>query len=373
MARDRSEVVRIMAESSIRTEVRPMTARANSLTERATAPVRRAEREWSMPAAEARTFIKAFECLGYAADELLASAGVPTADATDPDGRVPCEYLGRIVSSAQQQRFTPNLAMELARVTPLGAYPLIDYLVVTSESVGAGVRQLARYYRLIGNPVVLDLHEDADPIRIEMAGGAAFGVEFTATLLVLHMRSETDGRFAADSVSVGHKPDDAAAWERVLGCPVESMARWTGVSIPRTSWLLPLRRRDSVLRQVLEARADDVLARLPARAGLALQVQRALASSVPGSDTRIDVLARRLAMSGRTLQRRLAVEQVSYHELLDDARKEAAARYLDESTLAICEIAYLVGYAEPAPFHRAFKRWYGTTPEQFRQQQRRAR
>jgi AraC-like DNA-binding protein len=57
---------------------------------------------------------------------------------------------------------------------------------------------------------------------------------------------------------------------------------------------------------------------------------------------------------------------VSYQQLLDAARKEAARRYLAESSLAIGEVAYLVGYSEPAPFHRAFKRWYGVTPEVFR-------
>jgi AraC-like DNA-binding protein len=326
-----------------------------------------------MPANDVRAFMKAFECLGYDAESLLASAGIAVADATDPDARVPCEALGRLVSSAQHQRFTPNIAMELARVTPLGAYPLIDYLVMTSDSVGAGIRQLARYYRLVGNPILIDLHQEADPIRIEMAAGAAFSVEFTATLIILHLRHETDGYFVADSISVGHEPEDVAAWERVLGCPVNQKAAWNGVSVPRRSWLLPLRRRDPVLRQVLEARADDVLSRLPSRPGLALQVQRVLASCVAGGDTGIDALARQLAMSARTLQRRLAAEQVSYQELLDETRKEAAARYLRESTLAIGEVAYLVGYSEPAPFHRAFRRWYGMTPETFRQQERRVR
>jgi AraC-like DNA-binding protein len=78
-------------------------------------------------------------------------------------------------------------------------------------------------------------------------------------------------------------------------------------------------------------------------------------------------------MSGRTLQRRLGAEGVSYQQLLDDARKEAAGRHIGDPALAICEIAYLVGYAEPAPFHRAFKRWYGMTPDVFRQKQREER
>jgi AraC-like DNA-binding protein len=345
-----------------------MTAHANSLIERDTA--RRALRRWSIPASDLRAFMNAFERIGYDAERLLASAGIATADVNDPDGRIPSESLGRIISAAQQQRFTPNLAMELARVTALGAFPLLDYLVMTSDSVGTGVAQLARYYRLIGNPVVIEVQESPDEIRVAMVSSAPFSVEFLATLMVLHLRNETDGRFGPDSVSVRHKPDDVAAWEGVLGCRVHQSAPWNGVSVPLASWSLPLRRRDPVLRQILEARADDVLGRLPARTGLAREVQRALASRVAGSDMRIEALARQLAMSPRTLQRRLAAEQVSYQELLDDARKEAAARYLSESTLAICEVAYLVGYSEPAPFHRAFKRWYAMTPENFRQQRR---
>jgi AraC-like DNA-binding protein len=132
------------------------------------------------------------------------------------------------------------------------------------------------------------------------------------------------------------------------------------------AWRLPLRRRDPVLRRLLETQANDILARQPARTGLAFQVQRALAARVAGGDTSVVALARELAMSGRTLQRRLATEGVSYHTLLDDARKAAAGQYLRESTLAIGEIAYLVGYSEPAPFHRAFKRWFGKTPSEVR-------
>ena len=126
--------------------------------------------------------------------------------------------------------------------------------------------------------------------------------------MVLHFRAETDGRFAAAGVSFRHQPDDSAAFARVLGCPVQSSASWNGLEVPAGSWRLPMRRRDPVLRQVLEARADDVLARLPERTGLALEVQRALSRRIAGSDTGVEALARDLAMSGRTLQRRLADE-----------------------------------------------------------------
>jgi len=84
----------------------------------------------------------------------------------------------------------------------------------------------------------------------------------------------------------------------------------------------------------------------------------------------MSAIARQLGMSERTLHRRLAEDGASYQELLEEVRKAAASRYLDESPLAISEIAYLLGYSEPAAFHRAFKRWYATTPEHFRTRSR---
>jgi AraC-like DNA-binding protein len=349
-----------------------MTTRANSLTEGVTKPKRAAQPTVSSPVNDLRVLVNGLGRLGYNVGTMLASVGLRREDFDDPDARVPCEIFGALVSRAQQERFTPNLALEMARLTPIGEYPLLDYLVLTSDTIGTGARQLARYFRLVGNPVVIDVHEDVDPIRVEMTRAPApFAVEYVASLVILHFRTETEGRFGGAHVSFQHTPDDAAAFERILGCPVQTTASWDGVAVPLDAWRLPLRRRDPVLRQVLETQANAILARMPARTGLALDVQRALAARVGGGDTQIGALARELAMSGRTLQRRLAAEGVSYQQLLEDARKEAAGRYISESTLAIGEVAYLVGYSEPAPFHRAFKRWYGMTPEAFRQKQRR--
>lgn len=344
-----------------------MTARANSLTERVTGASGSAANAFTMPTNDVRALLAAFDRLGYRVDPLREAAGLRDTDLSDPDGRVSCATLDLLMSAAQRQRFTPNLALEMARVTPLGAYPLLDYLVITSDSVGAGVRQLARYFRLIGNPVDIQPREDVDPIRIEMRGAPSpFGIEYLSSLMVLHLRSETDGRFAAAGVTFAHRPDDVAGFEQVFACAVTPGGLWNGVVVSPEAWRLPLRRRDPVLRQLLEAQADDGLARLPSREGLAADVQRTLKVRMAGGDTRIGAVARQLAMSARTLQRRLDAEGVSYQALVDESRKEAAGRYIAESMLSIGEIAYLVGYSEPAPFHRAFKRWHGVTPERFR-------
>jgi AraC-like DNA-binding protein len=347
-----------------------MTASADSLTEHV-AP--RAGPAFTMPASDLRIFLTALCDLGYNAEALLAAAGLRDQDLVNPDARVSCGMYGTILGRAQQERFTPNLGLELARVTPFGAWPLLDYLVLTADTVGAGVHQLARYLRLTGSPVTLAVRDDSDPIRIEITTTVSpFAVEFQAAIMHLHFRKELAERFVAEGISFQHRPDDPTAFTRTLGCPITCNAMWNGTTLSAAVWHLPLPRRDPLLREMLERHANELLGRLPNRTGVSLEVQRALISRVSGGDTRILAVARQLKMSARTLQRRLADEGVSYQELLDLARKEAASRYLAESTLAIGEVAYLVGFSEPAPFHRAFKRWFGVTPDRFRSQRREA-
>ena len=129
--------------------------------------------------------------------------------------------------------------------------PLLDYLVATSDSVGAGVKQLARYFSLVGSPLTFAIHEDAKVVRVEFGKAALpFTVEYQAALMVQHLRAETEGRFTAAAVAFQHNPDDLAEFSRALGCPVESGKTWNGMLIAPEAWCFPLRRRDPVLRQV---------------------------------------------------------------------------------------------------------------------------
>ena len=81
---------------------------------------------------------------------------------------------------------------------------------------------------------------------------------------------------------------------------------------------------------------------------------------------RLEAVAYRLATTPRTLQRRLAREATSYDDLRESVRKNAAEELLDERMLSIAEIAYLLGYSEPAAFHRACKRWFHAGPQALR-------
>ena len=347
-----------------------MTARADRLTKRANSSDQVGPSRSSYPASSARVFVDSLERLGYCMGPLLADAGIRRADLNDPDGCISVTAWASMFRQALEQRPMKNAGMRLATVTPFGAYPLIDYLVATSENIGEGLTRLAQYLRLAEPRSVPFLCEDEDPIRVVLEGhDTPFSAEFTVTLNLLHCREETEGRFRAAYASFCHEPDDVEEMQRLLGCPVHTGASWNGWALSREVWQCPLRRQDPALSKLLRQLADECIACLPPTEGVALDVRRALTSHI-GGDTRIQSIARSLATSARSLQRRLAKAGVSYQQLLELTRKDAAERYLTDSPLSIGEVAYLLGYSEPAAFSRAFRRWHNDTPQAFRERRR---
>jgi AraC-like DNA-binding protein len=244
--------------------------------------------------------------------------------------------------------------------TPLGAYPPLEHLIVTSGSVGEGMHRFAQHAQLAGAPLRIEIFEDETPIRVVMESAP-----FSVFLTVLHLRREAAGTLRPEYVSLREAPDDIAAAEEALACPVR-IGSWSGFALSREAWRLPMRRRDPVLQGVLERHAAEVLARLPQRTDVVSELRRTLATRIARGDVRLATVARALGSSVRTLQRRLEEAGSSYQEVLEQARCDAAERHLGETALSIAEISWLVGYSEPSAFQRAFKRWRGQSPRSFR-------
>ena len=140
-------------------------------------------------------------------EPLLADAGIRRADLHDPDARIPCAVWGPMFGRALKQRPMKNAGMRLAMVTPLGAFPLIDYLVATSQNVGEGLTRLARYLPLVEARSIPQLREDEAPIRVLLEGcHTPLSTEFSVTINLLHFRAETEDRFRASYVH----PDDCS-------------------------------------------------------------------------------------------------------------------------------------------------------------------
>ena len=347
-----------------------MTAGANSLTHRATSP------RSSTPAnprilAGFKPLLDAFEKLGCDAGEVLRAAGLSESAFDDPDAIVTDAACAGFFQEVLRQRPVLNFGLRVAEQVPIGAYPLLDYLVMTSESVGEGFRRLAKYLYIVGSPADLTIQDGRDPVVVCLAPSNPFNAEFTLSLAVLHFRRETNGSFTAARLSLRHRPDDPADFERRLGCSLRTGSAADELVVRRPVWRLPLRRSDGVLHQVLKAQADEMLSRVAPDGRAASQVRRALAARIPTGAPTLTAIARGLGSSPRSLQRRLSVEGTSYQEILDEIRRESAEAYLRGSSMSCSEVGYLLGFSEPAAFTRAFKRWRGLTPLEFRRTARR--
>jgi AraC-like DNA-binding protein len=338
----------------------------NSVAPRASQPSAVSE---PMHSANLRGMFGALERIGYDIDSLLAPFGLTRTDLDDPDGRLPTRVCAEIFAAIQREGRVKNLALCIAIETPIGAYPLLDYLVCSSESVGEGLKQLARYLVLVNPAVRLVFQDEEDRIRVSAEGLIdPLAVELTVSLSVLRLRRESGDRLQVARICFRHEPDDASTYQSVFRCEVETQSSWSGFALTREAWQLPLQRRDPVLRNWLEHKAAQILASQAGKEGIAMEVRRLLAAPATGSGASIEAAARRLAMSSRTLQRRLSEEGTSFDTLREEMRKQTAETFLADRTLSIGEVAFLLGFSEPGAFHRAFKRWHNTTPDAFRKQ-----
>ncbi|MBS1101427.1 AraC family transcriptional regulator [Gluconobacter sp. Dm-62] len=122
----------------------------------------------------------------------------------------------------------------------------------------------------------------------------------------------------------------------------------------------------AVLRESLTRLDHSASLAADRRDDLLLQVRREVHDMLPQGIVKLPVLAEKLGVPRWTLQRRLDSVGVTYTELVDETRRNMAQSYLQQRGMPIGEIAYLLGYSEVSAFSRAFRKWYGVSPQAFR-------
>jgi AraC-like DNA-binding protein len=323
-----------------------------------------------------RAMLEACARLGLDPGVILQAAGLDRATIDDPDARIPVEQAGALWQKAYELSRDPDLALHAVEVLPFGAYRVIDFLAVSAPTIGAAIAKVADYFPLINDVVrlVYDVGDREVTFAVQApARPAAITrpyAEYTLAAVFLRTRTATNQRFGLVRVEFSHPaPPSISEHERIFECPVVFGASACRLVIARDVWDTPRTGTDPVLFSVLETHAKMLLDRLPApddRAEIVERVRRAIESELRGGSPGLETISRRLAMSGRTLQRRLSEQGVQYNDLLDDMRFRAARSYLAAPDVAGAEVAYLLGFAEQSSFNHAFKRWSGQTPTEYR-------
>jgi AraC-like DNA-binding protein len=182
-------------------------------------------------------------------------------------------------------------------------------------------------------------------------------------------RDSTDAAITPRHVSFAHSaPDDSSEHQRFFRAPLRFAAGTNSMIFDRTDAARPMQAADEALSSIVRRRLDKVLTEREVRASapLAERVRHLIVTQLGHAPLTPDAVARTLAVSRRTLSRRLADEGTSFRAILDGVRREFACALLQDRSLSIGDITFFLQYSEAAVFTRSFRRWTGQTPREFR-------
>jgi len=268
-----------------------------------------------------------------------------------------------------------RLALVSAYATALRADDLgvFGLALKTAPTLGASLRRLERYYRLLTDTVayrleyqddavllVLDDHMPDHPATALRNEGALAGIARKMACF-----AHQDPGF--EHVTFRHEcHGDPAGYQAFFGCPVQFGANRDAIALPNRALELPNRLGDAAVSDFFTRHLDK---QLGAREGaprikdeLLHRLSKALSTGVPQAAA----LASEMGMSERTFFRRLSDEGTTFRDVVREAQVNLARELLAHSQCSIAEVAFLTGFAEQSTFGRAFKRWVGQAPAQFR-------
>lgn len=308
---------------------------------------------------------------GVAAEAVLAKTRLSPADLARRDLRISYAQQLRIYENALALSQEPGLGFRLGRRERISDHGVFGYAIQSSADLAQAIRVTARYVATTGPLLDLAFEVDGDLAVVALGEVVPLGpiarLAREEMLLVLSrgLLGLTDPATRPLEVRVDLPERDAGMWEHELGCRVRFDAARTEIRLRGADLARPLAFSDEETAAVCERRCAELLARLGAGSDVVESLRRVLVGD-PGRVPTLEEAARRLAMSGRTLRRRLQEASTSFQAVVEDVRKGLALDYLQQSNLSIDEIASLLGYGETPNFYRAFKRWTGKAPGAFR-------
>jgi AraC-like DNA-binding protein len=306
--------------------------------------------------------------LGVPADALLRRTGLPR----DLFARAqvvlePRDYFA-LWNALEDFLDEPTLPILVARAMSPDLFSPPLFAALCSPDFNQAARRIQTYKPLIGPlRVGVDVGDDDTSIAcdwgIEPPPASLAMAELLFWVTLVRHGTRTDVRPLAVEVPV--LPADPAPYADFLGCPLSRGTRHT----------IRFRAADAARRFVtgseemwtfFEPELRRRLALLEAGASTEDRVRAVLLELLPAGRTSMSEVGRELAMSSRTLQRRLAGEGTSFQAVLAGTREALARHYLAHDGLTTAEVSFLLGYAEPSSFYRAFHEWTGQTPDRVR-------
>jgi AraC-like DNA-binding protein len=311
------------------------------------------------------------EGMGMRCDPILAAAGLKREDLSDYDRTDSLVNLDDLLGACSRQAKCPHLGLLVGQHIDLQALGIPGRLARNAATIGAGLRDLVAYFALHDNggaPSVA-IHEGTASLAYGIHTPGVRNSDQVYDLVAAALRNimcQLGGpRWAPDLILLPRRrPADTGPYREILGTRLRFDGVQCAIVFPATWLHKPIADADPLLHSVLEQRAASELGlKQPL---LLSEVRCAIRLMLrEGQHARAE-LAERLGMHERTLGRRLQQSGTTFHGLLEEARADVAKQLLRDTRSSVARVSAALGYRDPTIFTRAFRRWSGVTPRQYR-------
>ncbi|HEX2778699.1 MAG TPA: AraC family transcriptional regulator [Gemmatimonadaceae bacterium] len=303
---------------------------------------------------------------------LVEAAGLDDVDFTAPDARAPISRLIALWQVLAKSPLESGFGIRFGRSARARDFGLVGYAMFYSETLDDALRRLIRFSRILAESVAFRL-EGAREHRVVVRPdrGIVLGtqpeIDYRLAAVLAVCREVTGTGLAPVEVTFPyHQPRSTLEHRRWFDCPLRFAHRESSIAFAARDMTLSIARRDETLAGYLSDHAEHVLRTMTTGSSVTERVRAAIWEHLSDGRPSLATIATAVGMPARTLQRRLAEEGTSAFAQLDQLRKAMATATLRDHNLPIGEVAFLLGYGEPSTFYRAFRRWTGKTPEEYR-------
>lgn len=316
---------------------------------------------------------KALEDIGIDADVLFKQVDLDPEHLYDPNARFPYTHVRQLWEQAIRLSADPCLGLRMAKFWHPSDFHALGYAWLASPTLKEALLRAVRYFHIVStDPEELLLEDTGDSYRFIVdtskvqQRGMDEEYDLLVTMIVELCRKSSRTNFNPIKVELQRTaPKCAGDFEAYFQCPVLFSAEQNIIHFAKNEidMLLPTANFDMLVAS--DKIITDYLAQLR-REDIAVQVKSKLIESLSSGHVTQDSIASALNMSTRNLQRRLQLEGISFKLLLDETRKDLSQQYIKNSNLSMHEITFMLGFSEPSNFTRAFKRWTGYSPSEYR-------
>lgn len=308
--------------------------------------------------------------MGLRPGEVLTLAGLPTDMFSRKEASLsPADYF-QLWRGMEQAAGDGELPLMMGQAISVEAFDPPIFASLCSPHLNAALHRLSHFKALIG-PLMLaiDVGAEHTTVVLDCYGhqGAIPRCLAAAELVLLTQfaRLATRQHIVPQEVELAVLPANLAPYEAFFGCAL-TQGNGNRLSFHAADAVRPFLTEDAAMWAFFETELNKRLSDLEMGASMTQRVRSVLLELLPSGQSTIDAVAKRLAVSKRTLQRTLSEESCSYQDVLGTTRKELAQHYLTRSSISLGEVSWLLGFQDSNSFQRAFKVWTGTTPGEYR-------